>query len=184
MRKRGSPRVCRGVGSPTSLARFDVAHFRFCREGRSQKISPGNRSVGSRHRRGVTRRPRGARRGSPDPADLPDRQVSCAHRRPRFQRCSYLLSLRQTKETYRSSIWAGSGDARPARRVTRRPRGAGRGETRAQRGFVLTAVVQLSNRGHAKRKVLVRPGYLDIADQHLVLGLLAPPHGLGGVRVG
>jgi hypothetical protein len=41
---------------------------------------------------GTTRRPRGARRGSPDPAGLPDRQVSCVHRRPRFQRCSYLLS--------------------------------------------------------------------------------------------
>ena len=64
---------------------------------------------------GVTRRPRGARRGSPDPAGLPDRQVSRAHRRPSFQRCSCLLSLRQTKETYRSSIWAGSGDPRPAR---------------------------------------------------------------------
>jgi hypothetical protein len=37
---------------------------------------------------GVTRRPLGARRGSPDPADLPDRQVSRAHRRPRFRRCS------------------------------------------------------------------------------------------------
>jgi hypothetical protein len=64
---------------------------------------------------GVTRRPRGARRGSPDPAGLPDRQVSRAHRRPRFQRCSCLLSLLQTKETYRSSIWAGSGDPRPER---------------------------------------------------------------------
>jgi hypothetical protein len=57
----------------------------------------------------------GARRGSPDPAGLPDRQVSRAHRRPRFQRCSCLLSLLQTKETDRSSIWAGSGDPRPAR---------------------------------------------------------------------
>ena len=47
----------------------------------------------------TTRRPRGARRGSPDPAGLPDRQVSCVHRRPRFQRCSCLLSLLQTKET-------------------------------------------------------------------------------------
>src|SRR5580693_5996787 len=59
---------------------------------------------------GVTRRTRGARRGSPDPAGLPDRQVSRAHRRPRFQRCSCLLSLLQNKETYRSGIWAGSGD--------------------------------------------------------------------------
>ena len=38
-----------------------------------------------------------------------------AHRRPRYQSCSCLLSLLQTKETYRSSIWAGSGDPRPAR---------------------------------------------------------------------
>jgi hypothetical protein len=41
---------------------------------------------------GVTRRPRGARRGSHDPAGLPDRQVSRAHRSPRFRRCSCLLS--------------------------------------------------------------------------------------------
>jgi hypothetical protein len=46
---------------------------------------------------GVTRRTRGARRGSPDPAGLPDRQVSRAHRRPRFQRSSCLLSLRQNE---------------------------------------------------------------------------------------
>jgi hypothetical protein len=90
---------------------------------------------------GVTRRPRGARRGSPDPAGLPDRQVSRARRRPRFQRCSCLLSLLQTKETYRSSIWAGSGDPRPARdfrrgQETRTQRGTlgGGQETRAQRG--------------------------------------------------
>ena len=51
-----------------------------------------------------------AGRGSPDPDPLPDRQVSRAHLRPRFQRCSCLLSLIPTKETYRSSIWAGSGD--------------------------------------------------------------------------
>jgi hypothetical protein len=56
-----------------------------------------------------------AGRGSPDPDPLPDRQVSRIHRRPRFKRCSCLLSLLQTKETYRSSIWAGSGDPRPAR---------------------------------------------------------------------
>ena len=35
-----------------SLTLFDVAHFRFCREGGGQQISPGNRSGGSRHRRG------------------------------------------------------------------------------------------------------------------------------------
>jgi hypothetical protein len=63
----------------------------------------------------ASRLSRGARRGSPDPAGLPDRQVSRAHRRPRFQRCSCLLSLVLTKDTYRSSIWAGSGDPRPAR---------------------------------------------------------------------
>jgi hypothetical protein len=51
-----------------------------------------------------------ARRVSPDPAGLPDRQVSRAHHRPRFQRCSCLLSLLQPKETFRSSVWAGSGD--------------------------------------------------------------------------
>jgi hypothetical protein len=121
-----------------SLARFDVAHFRSCLEGGGQQISSGNRSGGvgiaegvtrrtrgarrgSRWARvsardlGVTRRTHGARRGSPDPAGLPDRQVSRAHRRPQFQRCSSLLSLPQTQETYRSSIWAGSGDPRPAR---------------------------------------------------------------------
>jgi hypothetical protein len=104
------------------------------------EMSPADRSVGSRHRRGLARQPHGARRGSHDPATptcarrwsldpatptcarrgsldpagLLDRQVSRAHPRPRFQRCSCLLSLLQTKETYRSSIWAGSGDPRPA----------------------------------------------------------------------
>jgi hypothetical protein len=34
------------------LASFDVTHFRFCREGGGQQISPGNRSGGSTHRRG------------------------------------------------------------------------------------------------------------------------------------
>jgi hypothetical protein len=63
---------------------------------------------------GVTRRQRGAGRGSRDPAELPDRQVSRAHRRPRFRRCSCLQSLLQNKETYRSGIWAGSGDPAPS----------------------------------------------------------------------
>jgi hypothetical protein len=73
-----------------------------------------------------------ARRVSPDPAGLPDRQVSRAHHRPRFQRCSCLLSLLQPKETFRSSVWAGSGDPRPARvsfgRVRRPAPSAGRAE--------------------------------------------------------
>jgi hypothetical protein len=79
---------------------------------------------------GVTRRTRGARCGSPDPAGLPDRQVSLAHRRPRFQRCSCLQSLRQNegdlsvkhlggvrRPAPSAGSWAGSGD-------------------RAQRGFL------------------------------------------------
>jgi hypothetical protein len=78
------------------------------------QISPGIALGGVGIAVWVTRRPRGARCGSPDPADWPDRQVSLAHRRPRFQRCSCLLSLLQTKETYRSSIWAGPGHPRPA----------------------------------------------------------------------
>ena len=90
-----------------------------------------------------------ARRGSLDPAGLHDRQVSRTHRWPSFQRCSCLLSLLQIKETFRSSIWAGSGDPRPARvrawGGVRRPAPSagsylGRGqETRAQREFVLGA---------------------------------------------
>jgi hypothetical protein len=81
---------------------------------------------------GVTRRARGARRGSPDPAGLPDRQVSRAHRRPRFQRCSCLLSLRQNegdlsvkhlggvrRPAPSAGSWAGSGDPRPARARSR-----------------------------------------------------------------
>jgi hypothetical protein len=79
---------------------------------RSARVSrPRRLALGA----GLPTPPTGARRGSPDPAGLPDRQVSRAHRRPRFQRCSCSLSLLQTKETYRSSIWAGSGDPRPAR---------------------------------------------------------------------
>ena len=42
----------RGPFLPTRRASFDVAHFRFCREGGGQQIGPGNRSGGSRHRRG------------------------------------------------------------------------------------------------------------------------------------
>jgi hypothetical protein len=81
---------------------------------------------------GVTRRTRGARRGSPDPAGLPDRQVSRAHRRPRFQRSSCLLSLRQNegdlsvkhlggvrRPAPSAGSWAGSGDPRPARARSR-----------------------------------------------------------------
>jgi hypothetical protein len=41
----------RRAPSATQSAGFEVAHFRFCREGGSQQISPGNRSGGSRHRR-------------------------------------------------------------------------------------------------------------------------------------
>jgi hypothetical protein len=50
-RQRGSLRISHHVGARLSLARFDVAHFRSCREGGCQQISPGNRSGGSRHRR-------------------------------------------------------------------------------------------------------------------------------------
>jgi hypothetical protein len=120
--------------------------FDFAVKGPANKSAQGMALGGVGIAVGLTRRPRGARRGSPDPADLPDRQVSRAHRRPRFQRCSCLLSLLQTKETYRSSIWAGSGDPRPARvraqGGVRRPApsagsysGTGQ-ETRAQRGRV------------------------------------------------
>ena len=74
---------------------------------------PGKTGNGSDSRpRRLARR---AGRGSPDPAVLPDRQVSPAYCRPRFRRCSCLQSLLPRKETYRSSIWAGSGDPRPAR---------------------------------------------------------------------
>ena len=59
---------------------------------------------------GFTPLSRCSRQWSPDPAGLPDRLVSRAHRKPRLQRFSCLLTLLQTKETYRSSIWAGSGD--------------------------------------------------------------------------
>jgi hypothetical protein len=103
-RQRGSLRITDHVCARPSLARCDVAHFRFCREGcgrqSAHRIALGGVGVAV----GVTRRPRGARRGSPDPAGLPDRQVSRAHRGPRFQRCSRLRSLLQTKETYRSRI--------------------------------------------------------------------------------
>jgi hypothetical protein len=87
-----------------------AAAWRSARVSRPRRLARPTGLPRSRHRLGVTRRPRGAGRGSPDPAGLPDRQVSRAHRRPRFQRCSCLLSLLQTKETYRSGIWAGSGD--------------------------------------------------------------------------
>jgi hypothetical protein len=93
-----------------SLARFGAAHFSILPERGAGTNEVRGSLWGCRHRVGMTRRPRGARRGSPDPAGSPDRQVSRAHRRPRFQRCSCLRSLLQTKETYRSSIWAGSGD--------------------------------------------------------------------------
>jgi hypothetical protein len=49
---------------PTRRANFDVAHFRFCREGGGQQISPENRIGGVGIAVGVTRRPRGALRGS------------------------------------------------------------------------------------------------------------------------
>jgi hypothetical protein len=129
--------IDRHPGPLARRASFDVANFRSCRARDGHQISPGNRSGGGRHRRrghaatawrsarvalGAVRAGR-AGRGSrwarwarvSDPDPLPDRQVSRAHLTPRFQRCSCLLSLIQTKETYRSSIWAGSGDPRPAR---------------------------------------------------------------------
>jgi hypothetical protein len=114
-----SPRALPGAdlfgpfGAKSKIAQHQNLRVGLVRGAGSRRL---NRPRGSPDPAGlVTRRPRGARRGSPDPAGLPDRQVSRAHRRPRFQRCSCLLSLLQTKETYRSSIWAGSGDPRPAR---------------------------------------------------------------------
>jgi hypothetical protein len=114
--------------------------FDFAVKGAANKSAQGIALGGVGIAVGVARRPRGARRGSRgDRAALgaghaatarrsarvsrprrllPHRQVSRDHCSPRFQRCSCLLSLLQTKETYRSSISAGSGD-------------------RAQRGFVL-----------------------------------------------
>jgi hypothetical protein len=86
----GSFPVACGGGILTRRASLDVAHVRSYREGGRPQMSPGDRSVGSRHRRGATRQPpgagrgspdpalSGAGRGSPDPAPLPDRQVSGA----------------------------------------------------------------------------------------------------------
>jgi hypothetical protein len=92
----GSFAVDCGGGILTRRASLDVAHVRSCREGGRPQMSPGDRSVGNRHRRGATRQPPGAGRGSlsagrgspdpalsagrgsPDPAPLPDRQVSGA----------------------------------------------------------------------------------------------------------
>jgi hypothetical protein len=74
----GSFPVACGGGILTRRASLDVAHVRSYREGGRPQMSPGDRSVGSRHRRGATRQPPGAGRGSRDPAPLPDRQVSGA----------------------------------------------------------------------------------------------------------
>jgi hypothetical protein len=85
----GSFPVDCGGGILTRRASLDVAHVRSYREGGRPQMSPGDRSVGNRHRRGATRQPPGAGRGSPDPAlsagrgspdpaPLPDRQVSGA----------------------------------------------------------------------------------------------------------
>jgi hypothetical protein len=71
--------------------------FDFAVKGAANKSAQGIALGGVGIAVGVTRRTRGARRGSPDPAGLPDRQVSRAHRRPRFQRSSCLLSLRQNE---------------------------------------------------------------------------------------
>src|ERR1700733_1537823 len=49
-------------------------------------------------------RPPGARRGSPDPAGVPDRQVSCAVG-PRFKRNLCSQSRLQRRETFRSGHW-------------------------------------------------------------------------------
>ena len=71
--------------------------FDFAVKGAANKSAQGIALGGVGIAVGVTRRSRGARRGSPDPDLLPDRQVSRAHRRPRFQRSSCLLSLRQNE---------------------------------------------------------------------------------------
>jgi hypothetical protein len=99
-----------------------------------------------------------------------------------YKRCSCLLSLLQTKETYRASIWATSGDPRPARVF-------GRGqETRAQRR---THRTESASRANPTRKrvfreltaVSARPSNFVGAPQHAHSVRLGTPPSLAR-RVG
>jgi hypothetical protein len=124
-RQQGLPRAT-GVGIAVGVARRPPGARRVSPDPavlparRAGRVSPDPAVLPARRAGRVFPDPavlpaRRAGRGSPDPAVLPARQVSPAYCRPRFQRCSCLQSLLPRKETYRSSIWAGSGDPRPAR---------------------------------------------------------------------